>query len=111
MLSVSYVAGLMDEVEFMDTNLDEAAAHPVYGPYATFEEAAAVARTLSSDPTEGVVMEVHYKVPPMMEPHHEGCLCDDCYSALFERKPGETRRDYRIRMVEVTAKMNKLVEG
>lgn len=99
---MSYVAGLMDEVEFMDTSLDEAAAHPVYGPYATFEEAEAVASTLSTDPREGVVMELHWKTP-YMEPHPTGCLCDDCYSAKWARKHGETRREYRIRCATMLA--------
>jgi hypothetical protein len=96
---MSYVAGLMDEVEFMDTSRDEAAAHPVYGPYATFEEAEAVAQTLSSDSREGVVMEVHWKTPDM-KPHKWDCLCDACYSARLSRRPGETRREYRNRPAE-----------
>lgn len=52
-----FVVGLMDEVE-LNQSREDAAAHPVYGPFDTYEEAEAVARKLSSDPKEGVVMQL-----------------------------------------------------
>lgn len=99
---MSYVAGLMDEVEFMDTSRDEAAAHPVYGPYATFEEAEAVARTLSSDPREGVVMELRWKTPDMEHPDH--CLCDDHFVGLSRE---DMQREMSLRIARSEDRMRE----
>lgn len=58
-----FVVGLMDEVE-LNQSREDAAAHPVYGPFDTYEKAEAVARKLSSDPKEGVVMQLREFEPP-----------------------------------------------
>ena len=52
-----FVVGMLDEVEF-NKSPEEAAAHPVWGPFDSYDEAADWARRLSSDPNEGRVVEL-----------------------------------------------------
>lgn len=63
-LNVRYVVGMMDEVE-MNRSRHEASQHPVYGPYDTYDEAETVARALSLDPNEAVIMELHKRPAAM----------------------------------------------
>lgn len=53
-----YVAGLLDEVEFGPRDEDDARRHRVFGPFTTFEAAKDRAQFLSTDPNEGVVVEL-----------------------------------------------------
>lgn len=52
-MKVFYIAYFPD-----DDYRDKTAAAPAYGPFDTFSEAKAYARTLSTDPDEGLVREV-----------------------------------------------------